>query len=588
MARLRGRRDVLALGAWAAAVAAAGITSVVQRAGGRAGVARAVSIDGLSVDPPVPAARSAIGVSSTPTATAATGDTSAADEVSLVDVLASRATFGPTPTTVEEIRSMGAHAWIDAQLHPEDIDDSEADALLGRLHGLGSTGPSHGLGRDGDELAMDDLRIAALLRAARSRRQLLELMVDLWHDRLAVSEIKAPVRWYLPAYDRSAIRPHALGRYRDLLRAATTSAAMLSYLDTAGSSAPNVNENHARELLELHTVGRASGYTESDVVGAARVLSGWYVDVEHDAVAFDPNRHHDGPATVMGWSTPGRRGSAASNDLLELLDHLAVHPATARRVATTLASRFVGEPPPASLVDRLTSTYLDHDTSIGAVLRELLTSTEIRAASAPLVRRPFDLLAALVRATEAQLDIPNQAQQLLPIDNLSDELPLAAGVVSAAASVTERALAATDSLDGMVAPVTGPLLPRRPLALSLAGVLSSHGQHLFAAPNPAGHPLSGWGSGDALLRRWSLAEAVARDGVVGISIDPVALVPDQMTAGAIVDAMAARACGRPLSGASRDAALHAVGVAAVDQVPDELDRRALLAMVLASPEVQVR
>src|SRR5690606_4882256 len=121
------------------------------------------------------------------------------------------------------------------------------------------------------------------------------------------------------------------------------------------------------ELLELHTVG--PGYSESDVRGAAQVLSGWTIDRGTLRVRFDPALHHPGSASVMGWSTPGRQGSAAAADLLSLLDHLATHPSTARRVADLLARRFVSDDPPPALVESVAATYLAADTDIAATLR---------------------------------------------------------------------------------------------------------------------------------------------------------------------------------------------------------------------------
>jgi len=570
------RRRALGLASWSTALAAVGAVAARSRAlaGTATTTAAPVDVPVTAVPPSVVAPAAA---AAAPSATPAPPSPAAAGDDLALHVVR-RASFGPTPELVQHVRSVGVDAWLDQQLRPGEIDDAEVDAVLARLSNL-DRGPdefrSMHVFEDG---TLADLRVAALVRAVRSNRHLLEVMVDLWHDQLAASADKHPVAWHLPTYDRNAIRPHALGRYVDLLQAVTRSGAMLEYLDTAGSSAPDVNENHGRELLELHTVGRGSGYGESDVVGAARVLSGWTITSERLEVVFDPARHHPGPASVLGWSTPGRQGADGAADLDALLAHLASHPATARRLATSLARRFVADAPPAGLIDSTAAAYLAAGTDIAATLRHLFGSADFRGGSSMTVRRPFDLFAAQLRATAATLEVPNTAERLVPLPDPMQ--PLDAPLVDSTTRV----------IDPVVAPVVDRVVGQRPIAATVTQVLRRNGQPLFAAPNPSGHSLAGvrWSSGDALLRRWTLAAHLANDGLDGIHVDPPSLAPGATTIGAAVDALALRCVGAVPSAATRDAALAVLERAGGDPLDDPSLLRPALAFLLAAPEVQVR
>src|SRR3954453_17601733 len=236
---------------------------------------------------------------------------------------------------------------------------------------------------------MFDLGRAALGRAAWSRRQLLEVMVDVWSNHLNVTCPSDNVSDNRHRYDADVIRPHALGRFADLLEAATTHPAMLTYLDNASSTKKAPNENLGRELLELHTVGVGAGYTEAEVRDSARILTGLTVDGE-GAATYRPKWHWTGAVTVLDFADP----NASADDsgvVTASLDPLARHPATARRSAALLARRavrapppraprhppppprrFVRAPPPAALVDRLAAAYTAADTAIAPVLRVLL------------------------------------------------------------------------------------------------------------------------------------------------------------------------------------------------------------------------
>ena len=314
--------------------------------------------------------------------------------------LARRATYGPTPALLAEIRRDGADTWLRGQLRPGSVDDSACAAVAARFPGAV---------RSVDELRaanayptldpMYELVRAHVARAFWSRRQLLEVMVDFWSNHLNVTCPSGDVWDSRCSYDARAIRPHALGRFADLLVAATTHPAMLTYLDNASSTREHPNENHGRELLELHTVGIDAGYTERDVRDSARILTGLGVDPITGRTVYQPERHHVGPVRVLGFRHANPTAAGGPQVVAAYLRWLAGQPATARTVARKLAVRFVRDDPPESLVTRLAGTYLRSGTAVGPVLWQLFRSPEFRAAGVRMrkLRRPFEDVAATVR-----------------------------------------------------------------------------------------------------------------------------------------------------------------------------------------------
>ena len=275
---------------------------------------------------------------------------------------------------------------------------------------------------------------------------------------------------------------------------------------------------------------------------------------------------------MVGWTTPGRSGPGAGADLDSLLEHLATHPATANRIATVLLERFVADDPPADLVASTAGAYLSSGTDLAATLRHIFASDAFRTPT-PIVRRPFDLFAAQLRATAAALTVPNLPERLVP--SVNELLPLD-GV--------------TNLVDQIAGGVVDGALGQRPIAVTVRQVLRRNGQLLFAAPNPSGHPVAGsrWSFGDALLRRWSLAAAVAHDQLPGITIDPAALAGGGTRAGDVVDALAIRCFAYPASAATRAATLTAMDRTEGDPIDAPLRLRQALAFLLAAPEMQVR
>jgi uncharacterized protein (DUF1800 family) len=338
---------------------------------------------------------------------------------------------------------------------------------------------------------MAELTSSRVARAVMSERQLQEVMVDFWENHFTVFAGKGQTRWYLTSYDRDVVRPNALGRFRDLLGAVAKSPAMLFYLDNAqsiadstravlrtrggnaelgtgnrnpsrrrrggfgrrrtannGAAVPGsqfpvpaqrrargLNENYARELMELHTLGVDGGYTQQDVIEVARALTGWGIrpprqllrqaqdprvrrlaermsDDGAGEFVFRPEVHDAEAKVVLGHKLKAGRGM---EDGEQVLDILARHPSTAKFIARKLAIRFVSDQPPQSLVDRAAATFSRTDGDIREVVRTIVTSPEFfsRAAFRSKVKSPFEVVVSTMRALDAPPDATPRTAQLV-------------------------------------------------------------------------------------------------------------------------------------------------------------------------------
>jgi len=301
-----------------------------------------------------------------------------------------------------------------------------------------------------------ELSMAKMTRAVYSERQLQEMMVDFWYNHFNVFAAKAADRWLITEYERDAIRPHAMGKFRDLLGATAKSPAMLYYLDNwlsadpvawqklqqemqerrmmrggpfgrprfpQGGPAPNgnpndpganakpkqergLNENYGRELMELHTLGVDGGYTQDDVINVAKAFTGWSIrQPRRDPEFFFEERLHDNSVkTVLGHKIH----NGGMKDGEEVLDVLARDPHTARHISFEMAQRFVSDNPPDALVDRMAQTFLKSDGDIREVLRTMIYSPEFwsREAYRAKIKTPFELVASATRAVGAEVEIP--------------------------------------------------------------------------------------------------------------------------------------------------------------------------------------
>jgi uncharacterized protein (DUF1800 family) len=262
-----------------------------------------------------------------------------------------------------------------------------------------------------------DLLESKLLRAIESNRQLAEELDDFWFNHFNVYYDKGSDRFLIPDYEREAIRPHVLGKFRDLLEATAKSPAMLFYLDNFQSVRADIdansknrkakrglNENYGRELMELHTLGVNGGYTQHDVTEVARCFTGWTIQDPRKGGAFlyNDNLHDKGEKIVLGHVIPAGGGM---EDGEKVLDILATHPSTAKFISTELAQRFVADNPPQSLIDKMSKTFLDTGGDIRLVMKAMLESKEFwsQGAYRAKVKTPFEMVASSVRALDANV-----------------------------------------------------------------------------------------------------------------------------------------------------------------------------------------
>jgi len=420
------------------------------------------------------------------------------DDKTIVHVL-NRIGFGARPGDVDRVRRMGLQTYIDQQLHPEKIADGALAAHLTGFETLDKS--SHDIAENYFEPAVrarqqakaangtasaddgkpmrtpeqmaalqkerqvvQELSEQKILRAAYSDRQLEEVMTDFWFNHFNVFAGKGATPIYLTEYERDVIRPHALGKFRDLLGATAKSPAMLFYLDNWQSADPHatdvqqltrqraamrrqmnprrpgmlfppqqmpanpqqprqkrgLNENYGRELMELHTLGVDGGYTQQDVIEVARCFTGWTIRQPRQGggFVFEPRIHDDGKKLVLGHVIAG----GGEHDGEAVLDILARHPSTARFISTKLVRRFVSDNPPQSLVDRAAARFRATDGDIREVVRTIVTSPEFFAATTyrAKVKTPFEFVVSTLRATGSS--VQNATPIALAIRQLGEPL----------------------------------------------------------------------------------------------------------------------------------------------------------------------
>jgi len=502
--------------------------------------------------------------------------------------------YGPRPGDVERVRRIGLAAYVDEQLSPSGLADPAVEQALPAYPVLARSAAD--LVRDypqptpqvRQQLASGQMSrqaaaemypperrpavITAQMQAARvtravlSERQLEEVLVDFWFNHFNVYAQKGAVRWMLPAYEREAIRPHVLGRFRDLVLATARHPAMLFYLDNWLSTradlvvprGPNagrragLNENYARELMELHTLGVDGGYTQQDVVEVARCFTGWTIDrpQQGGGFVFRTAAHDRGEKRVLGQVIPAGGGR---EDGERVIDILARHPATARFIATKLTRRFVSDDPPPALVERAAATFQRTDGSIRAVLVTILTSPEFWSAEAyrAKIKTPLDVVASAVRTLDGRLVTVADGRE-----GLGD--------------------------GGMV----------------LAREVARLGEPLYEMQPPTGYPdrAESWVNTGALLGRMNFALGLAHNRLRGARVDLAGAVAgaDRGQPAQVLDRLLAAVLHGEASPATRAvlaAELESPEITRVtpyDRVAKDTDVEKLAALVLGSPEFQRR
>jgi hypothetical protein len=321
-----------------------------------------------------------------------------------------RFTGGWTATLAAEVAAAGGiDAWFTRQLDPVTIPDSFYTASSSWWFSINASTQDlwarDRAGTEGAWVANENYERWSMLQRAYGERQVLETMANFWEHHLHAPGDADGVALFRSDYGQM-IRRHALGRFDTLLAEAVTHPAMGVYLGNAVSTKRAPNENLGRELLELHTVGRASGYTETDVKNSARILTGYRVDMWRTwNVYYDPTAHWTGQVDVLGFSDPNAApdGQAVAQAYLR---YLATHPSTARTIARKLAVRFVSDEPSDALVGHLAGVYLANDTEIVPVLRALVTSEEFAASADAKMRTPDEDLVATYRALGVRVQPP--------------------------------------------------------------------------------------------------------------------------------------------------------------------------------------
>ena len=460
-----------------------------------------------------------------------------------------RTTFGPTPALVAAVHAAGIDAWLAAQLAPIAIPDPVADLAWGAFP-LASADPAAvraSIERNTWD-AMLAFGKATLARQMWSERQLYEVMVDFWANHLNVPTPGPGGYDVSSAYQRDVIRTHALGTFTDMLVAAGRHPALLHYLTAERSNKDSVNENLGRELLELHTVGVASGYGEPDVRNSAYILTGRTIvgrdgPGEEGTFRYDPEMHWVGPVTVLDFQHPNDTAEGGLEVGDAYLRHLAAHPATAQTIARKLAVRFVSDMPPPELVERLAGAYLDNDTAIVPVLETLFRSVEFWSAVGQKTRRPLENVTASVRILG-----------VVPEGDIEHSVE---GLYNAATRAGHR-------------PISWP------------------------APNgyPDVHPA--WRSAGNVVEIWNLHRALVGDWEDGLTRpDPVGILEGRPAGnvGEYVDSLCARLCFQAFQPAHRDALVAFLGgdpAAPIGRFVDNNEALGAIALVLDSPYFSLR
>jgi uncharacterized protein (DUF1800 family) len=391
-----------------------------------------------------------------------------------------RIAFGPRPGDIKRVQDLGLEKYIEQQLHPDQIDDKALEARLSNLNSLQMRTAElidrYRPPRQARQLQMRpmflnvpqqillELQAQKIIRAVHSERQLHEVLTDFWFNHFNIFWGKNADRWLTTSYEMNAIRPHVLGKFKDLLMATAKNPAMLFYLDNhLSSSIKGINENYARELMELHTLGVDGGYTQKDVQEVARAFTGWSIDRPQlsGEFMFRPRLHDGGEKMVLGHKID----AGGIRDGESVIDILSKHPSTAKFISSKLVRRFVSDDPPPNLVRHVSEVYRKSDGDIREMMRAILSSKEFQSPEAvhAKTKTPFEYVVSAIRELDGTTD------------------------------------------------------GSRPLVQSVARM----GQPLYQCQPPAGYPDEGdhWMSNGAILERLNFAVALAEKNIPGTLVN---------------------------------------------------------------------
>ncbi|TDR20672.1 DUF1800 domain-containing protein [Marinicella litoralis] len=470
-----------------------------------------------------------------------------------------RCSYGFSTAELTFAQSIGLDAYLEYQLAPEEMNTDALENLLNQVFSSLQMSYAEIIARsrtDNDFNPAFELIAATLIRAAYNPSQLFEIMVEFWSNHFNVNIFDGPIQVFKGVDDRDNVRPNALGNFRDLLHANAKSPAMLYYLDGFSNTADGPNENYARELMELHTLGVNGGYSEDDVKEVARCFTGWTLSEQADElfVFYAPN-HDTGSKTVLGQFIPAGGGI---EDGEAVLDILASHPSTAAFIAKKLCQRFISDTPPQAVIDAVAATFVQTDGDIKAILRTLFTHAEFATSAGQKFKRPIEYVLSIFRSLS----------------------PLSTG----------------RSFEFIYRQVR------------------NLGQTPFSYPAPTGYSdeSSSWLNTNALLDRWNLGFAIGfgdlglgrnvdDDNTAGsgplaadfLSIPVLTMLGSARTAAAITDRMVEQVLHHSINQNDRDALIKLAADGEPVTVPLSLDQamasaRAVLAVLLASRYFQQR
>jgi uncharacterized protein (DUF1800 family) len=473
--------------------------------------------------------------------------------------LLNRAGYGARLGDVEKVRVKGFARYIEEQLRPEMIDDLAIVRHLALFDTLTPDSATLRLRYQRDPRpVIEQLQAQKIIRAIYSERQLQEVMVDFWFNHFNVDASKEGVQFVTTGYERDAIRPHALGKFKDLLFATAKHPAMLVYLDNAKSSSKGINENYARELMELHTLGVDGGFLQKDVVEVARAFTGWTTDTAGNTFEFRESLHAPGDKVVLEQTIPSG-GIKEGEAVLELLTR---NPSTARFIATKLVRRFVADKPPATLVSKVARVFTDTDGDIRAMVRTILNSPEFVAPEVvgAKMKSPFEAIVSSMRAVNATL-----------LDSIDDRT----------LQGNLRGLPPGD----VVLTKSGRASVRVSPAIVITRVIQEMGQFAYQNSEPTGYPDRSdyWMNQWSLLRRMNFAVSLVNNQVLGTSVNV------ELLAGMLRDEPTTKDAWKAALNVAKAPASPAKPLAREASRPDSLAAVVdAFALALGSPEFQNR